>query len=101
MYCNLWLIVFHGDFFPPLSKLKSEGKPQKQICQVVLDHFEKQYMKELGEAWSTVRLFCLFSLPHKRTAKNYIEFIQTGHCAFDYFTDKLRYQHGMIDEHCL
>ncbi|XP_048726057.2 tRNA (cytosine(34)-C(5))-methyltransferase, mitochondrial isoform X1 [Caretta caretta] len=37
------------------ERLKSEGKPQKQICQVVLDHFEKQYMKELGEAWSTVR----------------------------------------------
>nr|XP_006116906.1 tRNA (cytosine(34)-C(5))-methyltransferase, mitochondrial [Pelodiscus sinensis] len=40
---------------PPSSKLDSEGKHQKQICQVVLDHFEKQYMKELGEAWSTVR----------------------------------------------
>ncbi|KAM9171843.1 tRNA (cytosine(34)-C(5))-methyltransferase, mitochondrial isoform 3-T3 [Pangshura tecta] len=37
------------------EQLKSEGKPQKQICQVVLDHFEKQYTKELGEAWSTVR----------------------------------------------
>ncbi|XP_067402511.1 tRNA (cytosine(34)-C(5))-methyltransferase, mitochondrial [Emydura macquarii macquarii] len=37
------------------EQLESEGKLQKQICQVVLDHFEKQYMKELGEAWSTVR----------------------------------------------
>ncbi|XP_044298359.1 tRNA (cytosine(34)-C(5))-methyltransferase, mitochondrial isoform X2 [Varanus komodoensis] len=28
---------------------------RKQICQVVLDHFEKQYSKELGEAWNSVR----------------------------------------------
>ncbi|XP_061473413.1 tRNA (cytosine(34)-C(5))-methyltransferase, mitochondrial-like [Rhineura floridana] len=34
---------------------KSESKLQKQICQVVLDHFEKQYSKELGEAWDSVR----------------------------------------------
>uniref|UniRef100_H0WJB5 NOP2/Sun RNA methyltransferase 3 n=2 Tax=Otolemur garnettii TaxID=30611 RepID=H0WJB5_OTOGA len=36
-------------------KAKSEGKLAKQICKVVLDHFEKQYSKELGEAWNTVR----------------------------------------------
>ncbi|NWT19743.1 NSUN3 protein, partial [Vireo altiloquus] len=34
---------------------KRKGKLQKQICQVVLDHFEKQYTAELGEAWSSVR----------------------------------------------
>uniref|UniRef100_A0A8D0GLI3 NOP2/Sun RNA methyltransferase 3 n=1 Tax=Sphenodon punctatus TaxID=8508 RepID=A0A8D0GLI3_SPHPU len=34
---------------------KSEGKLQKQICKVVLDHFEKQYIKELGDVWTTVR----------------------------------------------
>ncbi|XP_045706693.1 tRNA (cytosine(34)-C(5))-methyltransferase, mitochondrial isoform X6 [Phyllostomus hastatus] len=36
-------------------KAKSERKLAKQICKVVLDHFEKQYSKELGDAWSTVR----------------------------------------------
>ncbi|XP_060039847.1 tRNA (cytosine(34)-C(5))-methyltransferase, mitochondrial-like isoform X2 [Erinaceus europaeus] len=36
-------------------KAKSEGKLTKQICKVVLDHFEKQYSKELGDAWNTVR----------------------------------------------
>ncbi|XP_042298838.1 tRNA (cytosine(34)-C(5))-methyltransferase, mitochondrial-like [Sceloporus undulatus] len=36
-------------------KTKSETKLQKQICQVVLDHFEKQYSKELGESWNSVR----------------------------------------------
>ncbi|XP_060090492.1 tRNA (cytosine(34)-C(5))-methyltransferase, mitochondrial isoform X1 [Heteronotia binoei] len=36
-------------------KTKSGGKLQKQICQVVLSHFEKQYSKELGEAWNSVR----------------------------------------------
>ncbi|KAI2530524.1 NOP2/Sun RNA methyltransferase 3 [Homo sapiens] len=35
-------------------KAKSEGKLAKQICKVVLDHFEKQYSKELGDAWNTV-----------------------------------------------
>ncbi|XP_014108975.1 PREDICTED: putative methyltransferase NSUN3 [Pseudopodoces humilis] len=41
---------------PDLGRLeKKKGKLQKQICQVVLDHFEKQYTAELGEAWSTVR----------------------------------------------
>ncbi|NWW72220.1 NSUN3 protein, partial [Climacteris rufus] len=34
---------------------KTKGRPQKQICQVVLDHFEKQYTAELGDAWSSVR----------------------------------------------
>nr|XP_020665957.1 tRNA (cytosine(34)-C(5))-methyltransferase, mitochondrial [Pogona vitticeps] len=34
---------------------KSETVHQKQICQIVLDHFEKQYSKELGEAWNSVR----------------------------------------------
>ncbi|XP_041128585.1 tRNA (cytosine(34)-C(5))-methyltransferase, mitochondrial-like isoform X2 [Polyodon spathula] len=29
--------------------------PQKQICQVVLQHFDQQYHEELGEAWSTAR----------------------------------------------
>ncbi|NXL83618.1 NSUN3 protein, partial [Alectura lathami] len=28
---------------------------QKQICRVVLDHFEKQYAAELGDAWTGVR----------------------------------------------
>ncbi|XP_074245268.1 tRNA (cytosine(34)-C(5))-methyltransferase, mitochondrial isoform X1 [Saimiri boliviensis] len=36
-------------------KAKSEGKLAKQICKVVLDHFEKQYSKELGDTWNTVR----------------------------------------------
>nr|XP_036857624.1 tRNA (cytosine(34)-C(5))-methyltransferase, mitochondrial isoform X1 [Manis javanica] len=36
-------------------KGKSEGKLAKQICKVVLDHFEKQYSRELGDAWNTVR----------------------------------------------
>nr|XP_033799559.1 tRNA (cytosine(34)-C(5))-methyltransferase, mitochondrial [Geotrypetes seraphini]XP_033799560.1 tRNA (cytosine(34)-C(5))-methyltransferase, mitochondrial [Geotrypetes seraphini] len=31
------------------------GKLQKQICQFVLAHFERNYGKELGEAWVTVR----------------------------------------------
>ncbi|XP_074854537.1 tRNA (cytosine(34)-C(5))-methyltransferase, mitochondrial isoform X3 [Carettochelys insculpta] len=48
--CGLW----RGPS-PAREQLESEGKPQKRICQVVLDHFEKQYMKELGEAWSSVR----------------------------------------------
>uniref|UniRef100_A0A663E7H2 NOP2/Sun RNA methyltransferase 3 n=1 Tax=Aquila chrysaetos chrysaetos TaxID=223781 RepID=A0A663E7H2_AQUCH len=34
---------------------KTKGKPQKQICQVVLDHFEKQYTTELGHTWTSVR----------------------------------------------
>ncbi|KAM4681849.1 tRNA (cytosine(34)-C(5))-methyltransferase, mitochondrial [Amazona ochrocephala] len=34
---------------------KAKGKPQKQICQVVLDHFEKQYAAELGDAWASIR----------------------------------------------
>ncbi|XP_004675331.2 PREDICTED: putative methyltransferase NSUN3 [Condylura cristata] len=36
-------------------KAKSERKLAKQICKVVLDHFEKQYSRELGDAWNTVR----------------------------------------------
>jgi len=32
-----------------------KGKLQKQICQVVLDHFEKQYTTELGDTWTRVR----------------------------------------------
>ncbi|NXC15343.1 NSUN3 protein, partial [Corythaeola cristata] len=38
-------------------KLKNEtkGKLQKQICQVILDHFEKQYATELGDTWTSVR----------------------------------------------
>lgn len=44
-------------FFGLLSKLetKSEAKLQKRICQVVFEHFEEQYSKELGEAWNPVR----------------------------------------------
>ncbi|XP_074048401.1 tRNA (cytosine(34)-C(5))-methyltransferase, mitochondrial isoform X2 [Macrotis lagotis] len=40
-----------------LSRLKpkTESKLTKQICKVVLDHFEKQYIKELGDSWITVR----------------------------------------------
>ncbi|XP_027515893.1 tRNA (cytosine(34)-C(5))-methyltransferase, mitochondrial isoform X1 [Corapipo altera] len=34
---------------------KTKGKLQKQICRVILDHFDKQYMEELGNAWSSVR----------------------------------------------
>ncbi|NXJ05944.1 NSUN3 protein, partial [Odontophorus gujanensis] len=34
---------------------KTKGKLQKQICQVVLDHFEKQYSTELGDVWTSVR----------------------------------------------
>ncbi|KAM6293367.1 tRNA (cytosine(34)-C(5))-methyltransferase, mitochondrial [Porphyrio hochstetteri] len=34
---------------------KTKGKLQKRICQVVLDHFEKQYAVELGDAWTSVR----------------------------------------------
>ncbi|KAM5281153.1 tRNA (cytosine(34)-C(5))-methyltransferase, mitochondrial [Ctenodactylus gundi] len=37
-------------------KAKSEGKLAKQICKVVLEHFDKQYSKELGELWNTVRV---------------------------------------------
>ncbi|KAM5154780.1 tRNA (cytosine(34)-C(5))-methyltransferase, mitochondrial isoform 2-T2 [Callospermophilus lateralis] len=36
-------------------KGKSQGKLAKQICKVVLDHFEKQYSKELEDSWNTVR----------------------------------------------
>ncbi|XP_023575008.1 tRNA (cytosine(34)-C(5))-methyltransferase, mitochondrial isoform X2 [Octodon degus] len=36
-------------------KAKSEGKLAKQICRVVLDHFDKAYSKELGDSWNTVR----------------------------------------------
>lgn len=40
---------------PEQLENKTKGKLQKQICQVVLDHFEKQYSTELGDAWSSVR----------------------------------------------
>ncbi|CAO2632118.1 tRNA (cytosine(34)-C(5))-methyltransferase, mitochondrial [Lemmus lemmus] len=36
-------------------KAKSDGKLAKQICRVVLDQFDKQYSKELGDSWTTVR----------------------------------------------
>ncbi|NWH80322.1 NSUN3 protein, partial [Piaya cayana] len=38
-------------------KLENEikGKLEKRICQVVLDHFEKQYTTELGDTWASVR----------------------------------------------
>ncbi|XP_009695179.1 PREDICTED: putative methyltransferase NSUN3, partial [Cariama cristata] len=34
---------------------KTKEKLQKQICQVVLDHFEQQYTRELGDTWTSVR----------------------------------------------
>ncbi|XP_004938371.2 tRNA (cytosine(34)-C(5))-methyltransferase, mitochondrial isoform X2 [Gallus gallus] len=40
---------------PEQLENKTKGKLQKQTCQVVLDHFEKQYSTELGDAWSSVR----------------------------------------------
>lgn len=43
-------------FLSSQLKAKPERKLAKQICKVVLDHFEKQYSKELGDAWNTVRL---------------------------------------------
>ncbi|OXB65225.1 hypothetical protein ASZ78_014890 [Callipepla squamata] len=46
---------------------KTKGKLQKQICQVVLDHFEKQYTTELGDAWSSVR----FSFSQPRDVLTY------------------------------
>lgn len=51
----IWLYYF--PFFLLSLKLekKAKGKLQKQICPVVLDHFEKQYTAELGDAWSSVR----------------------------------------------
>ncbi|NXG09396.1 NSUN3 protein, partial [Sakesphorus luctuosus] len=42
-------------FLSPKLEHKPKGKLQKQICGVVLDHFEKQYRAELGSAWSSVR----------------------------------------------
>ncbi|XP_054680464.1 tRNA (cytosine(34)-C(5))-methyltransferase, mitochondrial isoform X2 [Grus americana] len=40
---------------PEQVENRTKGKLQKQICQVVLDHFEKQYTAELGDAWTSVR----------------------------------------------
>ncbi|XP_059576567.1 tRNA (cytosine(34)-C(5))-methyltransferase, mitochondrial isoform X1 [Alligator mississippiensis] len=48
------LLVLRGAARGQLEN-KSKGKPRKQICQVVLDHFEKQYTKELGDAWIRIR----------------------------------------------
>ncbi|NWI50707.1 NSUN3 protein, partial [Calyptomena viridis] len=42
-------------FLSPKLEIKTKGKLQKQVCQVVLDHFEKQYTTELGDTWSSVR----------------------------------------------
>ncbi|XP_027761792.1 tRNA (cytosine(34)-C(5))-methyltransferase, mitochondrial [Empidonax traillii] len=42
-------------FLSPKLENETKGKLQKQICRVVLDHFEKQYTAELGNAWSSVR----------------------------------------------
>ena len=39
-----------------LAESKSDGKLTKQICRVVLDQFDKQYFKELGDSWNTVNL---------------------------------------------
>ncbi|XP_038201467.1 tRNA (cytosine(34)-C(5))-methyltransferase, mitochondrial [Arvicola amphibius] len=36
-------------------KAKSDGKLAKQLCRVVLDQFDKQYSKEFGDSWRTVR----------------------------------------------
>ncbi|KAG5833627.1 hypothetical protein ANANG_G00277890 [Anguilla anguilla] len=33
--------------------------PQRQLCQVVLDHFDKQYNEELGELWTKARAVLL------------------------------------------
>ncbi|NWV00067.1 NSUN3 protein, partial [Upupa epops] len=41
---------------------KRNGKLQKQICQVVLDHFEKQYSAELGDTWTSVRAVLTYPL---------------------------------------
>ncbi|XP_072477773.1 tRNA (cytosine(34)-C(5))-methyltransferase, mitochondrial isoform X3 [Notamacropus eugenii] len=40
-----------------LSRLRprSGRKLTKQVCRVVLDHLEKEYGRELGDAWRTVR----------------------------------------------
>ncbi|XP_072477776.1 tRNA (cytosine(34)-C(5))-methyltransferase, mitochondrial isoform X6 [Notamacropus eugenii] len=40
-----------------LSQLRprSGRKLTKQVCRVVLDHLEKEYGRELGDAWRTVR----------------------------------------------
>ncbi|XP_071613098.1 tRNA (cytosine(34)-C(5))-methyltransferase, mitochondrial [Heliangelus exortis] len=40
---------------PEQLENKTNGKLQRQICEVVLDHFEKQYTAELGDTWATVR----------------------------------------------
>ncbi|NWR86023.1 NSUN3 protein, partial [Furnarius figulus] len=42
-------------FLSPKLESKPKGKLQKQVCGVVLEHFEKQYTAELGNAWSRVR----------------------------------------------
>ncbi|NXF82280.1 NSUN3 protein, partial [Sclerurus mexicanus] len=42
-------------FLSPKLESQPKGKLQKQVCGVVLDHFEKQYTAELGNAWSRVR----------------------------------------------
>ncbi|NXH10417.1 NSUN3 protein, partial [Bucco capensis] len=34
---------------------KTKGNHQRQICQIVLDHFDKQYATELGDTWTSVR----------------------------------------------
>ncbi|NXI37878.1 NSUN3 protein, partial [Galbula dea] len=34
---------------------KTKGKHRKQICQIVLDHFEERYATELGDTWASVR----------------------------------------------
>ncbi|NXG74392.1 NSUN3 protein, partial [Baryphthengus martii] len=39
----------------PKLENKAKGRLQKQICQVVLDHFDKQYTTELGDVWTRVR----------------------------------------------
>ncbi|KAM9670868.1 tRNA (cytosine(34)-C(5))-methyltransferase, mitochondrial isoform 2-T2 [Dama dama] len=59
-----------------LLKAKPERKLAKQICKVVLDHFEKQYSKELGDAWNTVRFNYPFELEKDLHLKGYHSLFQ-------------------------
>ncbi|KAJ1116803.1 hypothetical protein NDU88_005008 [Pleurodeles waltl] len=37
------------------QELSRMGKLQKQICRFILDHFDQNYAKDLGETWITAR----------------------------------------------